>query len=193
MYYFWFSNRRKIRDTNLHTPPRRTIKRAEDILERLQIPLPPSCSWHYWVPTEDGMLHVFLAYAPILIHSVTLKNHHRGMTQFKSNLKKIKTCSPSSPLAPVNLCAWLTEFKCRWQVYERFPAPLLQSWAALNNQSHLNWRGGRYLVMVAPQRNMSPLSSPHRSWGLPWQEASRIPSKFLCPCCHEGGEALSWE
>lgn len=98
-------------------PPRRTIKRAEDILERLKIPLPPSCSQPCSVHVEDRTLHIFLTYAAILMYNVTLNNQHRGMTQFKSLLPNTKT--------PAALCPWLTEFKHWLQLHERFSNQLL--------------------------------------------------------------------
>lgn len=126
-------------------PPRRTIKRAEDILERLKIPLPPSCSQPCSVHVEDRTLHVFLTYAAILMYNVTLNNQHRGMTQFKSLLPNTKT--------PAALCPWLTEFKhCSSTRGFLISSSTV---AALIQQPHMNWSGARGLKTVALQQEIS--------------------------------------
>lgn len=100
VHYFWFSKGGKIRDTNLHTPLRRTIKRAEDILERLQILLCPALST---VGCLQNMLPVLLPYAPVLIYSMTLMSDHRAMTLFKQNFQKSE---PAAPHCPCPLASW---------------------------------------------------------------------------------------
>lgn len=100
VHYFWFSKGGKIRDTNLHTPLRRTIKRAEDILERLQILLCPALST---VGCLQNMLPVLLPYAPVLIYSMTLMSDHRAMTLFKQNFQKSE---PATPHCPCPLSSW---------------------------------------------------------------------------------------
>lgn len=98
VHYFGFSKGRKIRDTNLHTPLRRTIKRAEDILERLQMLLCPALGT---AGCLQNLLHVLLAYAPVLIYSVTLMSYHRAMTAFKQNFQKSE---PAAPLCHLPIC-----------------------------------------------------------------------------------------
>lgn len=102
VHYFWFSKGRKIRDTNLHTPLRRTIKRAEDILERLQMLLCPAPST---AGCLQNMLHVLLAYAPVLIYRLTLMSYHMAMTtQFKQNFQKSE---PATPLCHLPLLTFV--------------------------------------------------------------------------------------
>lgn len=165
VHYFCTSKGRKIRDTNLHTPLRGTIKRAEDILERLQILLCPALST---VGCLQNMLHVLLAYTPVLIYGVTLVSYHRAMTQFKQNFQRLE---PAAPLCHLFLSTFVPALPRSLNADDTtlgvfLTSPSLQSWAALNGciKSHQNWRGAwGWLVTAAPQRNLSPLPFP------PWE------------------------
>lgn len=137
VHYFWFSKGRKIRDTNLHTPLRRTIKRAEDILERLQILLCPALST---AGCLQNVLHVLLVYTPVLIYSMTLMSYHRAMTQFGQNFQKSE---PAAPLCHLPLLTFVPALLRSWNADDTTPwgflsSPFPAGLSSIKWQSHQN-------------------------------------------------------
>lgn len=149
--YFWSSKGRKIRDTNLHTPLRRTIKRAEDILERLQILLCPALST---AGCLQNMLRVLLAYAPVLICSMTLMSYHRAMTQFKQNFQKSE---PAAPLCHLPLLTFVPALLRSLTAGDTtlwgfLTSPLTAELSTIKWQSQQIWRGPRGTSWQQPHR-----------------------------------------